>query len=206
MGGKPTVIVGWITSGVIRAEFVRSLLQLQVYKLENWYLGGVMDQISPYIEENRNMLVKEMLDGMRIDWLLMIDIDMSFNPVAVDRLHEFVEKGETIVAGIYHQWSEAAGKVPLSCMENPETKLYRFVKLEKPEYVDGGPAGFMLLNRKPLEAMRVVYGDNWFTRLPTPDGRYYGEDLSFCRRAKEQGYRILGVPNLEIRHMKAVPL
>jgi len=206
MGGKPTLIVAWVTSGVIRAEFVRSLLSLQVYDLQGWYFGGIMDQISPYIDENRNLLVKEMLDGTRIDWMLMVDIDVAFNPLAVDHLADYRERGETIIAGIYHQYSEEKGFVPLSFLENDDNHLYRSVKLKEAGYVDGAPAGFLLLNRKPLEEMRKVCGDNWFTRLPTPDGRYYGEDLSFCRRAKEHGYKIFAVPNLEIRHLKVVPI
>lgn len=205
MDEKPVVIVAWITGGSIRAEFVRSLLALQVYNLEHWYFGGIMDQISPYIDENRNMLAKEFLDGTTADWMLMVDIDMAFNPKVLDRLYEHVEKGEKIIAGIYHQYMNDQGLVPLSYMLNARD-LYEVVKLDGPTYVDGAPAGFMLLNREPLESMRKVYGDDWFTRLPTADGRYYGEDLSFCRRVKEQGLKVLGIPNLEIRHLKVIPI
>lgn len=206
-----TLLVGWVTSGTVRAEFVRSLLALQITPLEHWSLGGTIDQISSYIDENRNMLVREFLNGTHGDWLLMVDIDMLFNPKAVDEMHAYVEQGEGIIAGIYNtSISTRTGEptlVPLSYMVNPETDRYHSVKLDSAQYVDGAPAGFLLLSRKALELMEGLFGPHWFTRIETSEpGKMYGEDISFCRRAKQAGLNIMAVPKLGIRHLKIMPI
>ena len=211
MSEKPTILVGWVTSGVIRAEFVRSLLALQIYPLEKWILGGTMDQVSSYIDDNRNNLVRDFLKNTNGNWLLMVDIDMVFNPKAIDHLYEYVAKGEKIIAGIYNTViSSREGMpalVPLSYELNPETDRYSSVALDGPRYVDGAPAGFLLLRRSALELIELQSGPRWFSRSETNEpGVLYGEDLSFCRRAKRAGLNVLAVPKLEIRHLKVVPV
>lgn len=67
-----------------------------------------------------------------------------------------------------------------------------YLDLNKTHEIDACAGAFMLVKRSSGEAV------NWWDE----DYHWYGEDLDFCYRLKELGYKILYVPKVSIFHYK----
>lgn len=67
-----------------------------------------------------------------------------------------------------------------------------FSNLEKPHEIDACAGAFMLVRRKAGDEV------GWWDE----DYFWYGEDLDFCYRLKQKGWKIFFVPNVYILHYK----
>lgn len=163
------------------------------------------------LERARNAIVQSFLDEWpAAELLAFIDSDMGFRWVWMELLCQVVESDPErfpIVGGLCFSQrpvgagtAEAVKTAPYPTLYmagvNPETGLMGFNPIyEYPRdelvQVDGTGAAFVVIHRSILEKMRTEQGDAWFNPVTVKDneGRpsSFGEDLSFCIRARQAG-------------------
>lgn len=144
------------------------------------------------VANNRNRIAWKMLaDGA--DYVLMIDSDTvprGFNPL------DYVENDLDVLGFPNPTW-RANDECPISWFPAPPSDA-GLVEVEEM----GG--GCLLIARRVLEhpAMRGPFLDFW-----DADGlRIESEDQSFCRRAREAGFKVWCAMDRPIAHFKPVEL
>lgn len=140
--------------------------------------------IGSLIYESRNNFCKQALKT-KADYVLWLDSDMVFESDVMERMHRHMEDGKDIVSGLYFR--RRAPFTPVLYKELGGNGSY----VEYPDYpkdsvfeIGGCGFGCVMLKREVIEAVAFDSG-NWFEPC---DG--YGEDLSFCVRAKRAGFKI----------------
>ena len=152
------------------------------------------------IANGRNELTAMWLDQTEAPWMWMIDTDMGFPP---DTLSALIASANTVNAG-------AMGALCFSWRADVPDGYGGFVAKATPTMFDWDGQGFrvsctyprneavltsatgaacLLIHRSTAETIRREYGPEWWNPVRYPDGRFLGEDLSFCWRM-----RMLGIP------------
>src|SRR3990172_8359713 len=100
------------------------------------------------------------------------------------------------------------GEYLIKCLESLKRlkdELYFFLKndrlyhltnkdMTKPHEVDSVVGAFMLMRKSVLE--KVGYFDE--------DYFLYGEDIDLCFRVKKEGFKVMYVPQVKIKHVKGI--
>jgi len=216
-GEQPKIVV-CMPGASMSYTVVRSLLNLAAYMPKKYGMGSVMWSLAyhPYIWAARAMCLGWAYDVSldakpfkgEIDYthILWIDNDICFDPWMLDRLlkHDrdivgagYLEGGKNFLTGGYFN-DENVGSLNLLCA----------VQGEKLIEVDFIGLGFCLIKKGVFESMPATWfihkdGKN-FEGKPLP----YGEDVSFCKRVAEQGYKIYLDPIItnQIGHEKKTTL
>lgn len=186
-----------------------------------------------YVDQNRNRIVEKFM-ATDSEWLLQIDTDIEFQPTLLEHLLATAGSDKKVLAAsVPLGWSGAHGEPLPSCGLNRLSKPGQFVYVAEKDVtsaaiqVDAVASAVLLVHREVFEAIADREGRNWFLKMAIPDvndatsraawksnegpmrERKYlaiGEDISFCRRAEDAGYRswLAHVPG--VRHYKTVPL
>ena len=155
----------------------------------------------------RNAIVEVFLES-EYEYLFWIDTDVGFEADALSRLHAH---GKDIICGIYWATQEVtpddnfgfqihpAPCVYLSSKDKGVVPAYDLAEVGGLREVDAMGGGFCLIHRKVYEKI----GSAWYDLLPLPDGRYLAEDLSFCKRARDWGFKLWCDADLKTNHLKA---
>lgn len=153
------------------------------------------------IYDSRNKLAAAAVKA-EADYILWIDADMVFNPDALLKLMQDLDEGADIASGLYFRRAKPYTPVAFDKLEIPEGGPASFTNytgpLEGITEVGGVGFGFVLMRTDVLIDCFSVYG-TCFTPLAG-----FGEDLSFCWRARQQGYKIMldtGVKCGHVGHM-----
>ena len=141
----------------------------------------------------------------KADYVLWIDSDMVFpDTLLIDLLADLENEKKDIVAGVCHMRREPYKPVLWSKLrqglrptENESECLVDYPRDGLFE-VEGCGFGCILMKTEVIEAVRDKYGD-LFAPLPG-----YGEDLSFCIRARGCGYRIFVDPKVQVGHKSSI--
>lgn len=216
---REKVIVGWPDGGSVASLFCQSMLALSAFELtapsDRYALDGFSSRSGLYVQENRNGIVKALLDS-DADWLLQLDGDESFQPYLLRQLMEIADAAtRPIVVGLYTNVSVVdsdQGSIQIvNCIyEEAENGQYRPVEPPSdlaPFRVAAAGTGVMLTHRSVFEAMEYPWF--WLEMFENEDGtrQLMNEDLAFCRSATvERGYPIWCVPLAEVTHWKTLPL
>lgn len=161
----------------------------------------------------RNRLVVEFLDHHpECDWLWFCDTDMVFKP---DTLHRLVARAiecDVKILGALCVMITAEGAVPTMLIDD-DAAVTR-VMLDYEDNVIGEVAatgtGCLLIHRDVLEDMRIKGGGSihsWFgyDNYTTDAGEWQlGEDVSFCMRARRDGWKVYVDTTLHVGHHKGV--
>ena len=163
---------------------------------------GINTMKSPWIHQARNYLTSVFLTT-EYTHLLFIDSDVEFEPEAVLRM--MVAK-KNIVCTPYRIKAEALTK-QLYTVEFKDPKGILILAGGLVE-IEAGPTGLMLIDRKVFEKIiknrpdlklknKAIYAPgeshnfyyNFFS-FDFKDGYSIGEDISFCRLAKANGFKL----------------
>ena len=203
---KKLAIVVCMPGESISYTVVRSLLNLSAYAPKKYGIGSIMWSLAyhPYIWASRAMCLgwaydvsfdmKPFRGAVDYTHILWIDNDMRFDPWMLDRLlaHDedvvgagYLEVGRSfLTAGYFNE--DKVGSLDLLCK----------VQGEKLIEVDFIGMGFCLIKKGVFESIPAP----WFVPM---DGKNfegksipYGEDVSFCKRLAERGYKIYLDPNI----------
>lgn len=160
------------------------------------------------ITKARNNLVRNFMNSDCTD-LLFVDADVIINVEAVTRLLA-LSTNKDVVAGSYPRRA-ADSKFFLDFYLNEKKEL------EFDEHglmrVESVATGFMLIRRHVIEHMYEAHpewaysiGDEGEMEIAVfdfaiIDGQYIGEDYLFCRRAREEGFKIYLDPDISLPHI-----
>ena len=157
---------------------------------------------SPYVSKARNALTALFLRS-KYDYLLFIDADVEFNPEAVIRM--LVTKKDIILTPYRVKFPQDVNIAKYS-VSFPDDKNVNILPGDLVE-ISEGPAGLMLIHRKvfeflmdscprlkikhPFQKESDPYLYNfWDTTFDMYQGLWRGEDISFCRLARDYGFKI----------------
>lgn len=172
---------------MVAAGFAQSLAMLQKGGNET----AIMFQVGSLIYEARNKLTKQAIK-MGADWTMWFDSDMIFQP---DTMIKLLEHNAPIVSGAYFRRSPP---YHLVAFDECDTKNRKWTDLKLPtETVKCGGVGFgcVLVKTDVLFDVAAKF-QTWFEPM-----NGFGEDLSFCWRARECGYDILLDPSITCGHI-----
>jgi hypothetical protein len=160
------------------------------------------------ISKARNKLVRNFMESDCTDFLF-VDADVIINVEAVTRLLA-LSSDKDVVAGTYPRRADDA-KFFLDFylsddkqLEFDENGLMR---------VESAPTGFMLIRRHVIQHMMDTHpewryagdgdGEDEYAIFDflLIDGQYIGEDYAFCRRAREEGFKIYLDPMISLPHI-----
>lgn len=172
-------------TGQIHTHTVASLLRLsrEEYKFSfNMIIGSC-------IAQNRNECVQDALDD-DVDYILWVDSDMTFEP---NNLKQLLADDKDIVTGLYFTRKQPVEPVIYSMVDDSE--YYASIKdYDKNAMfkVGGCGGGFVLVK---TDVYKKIEKD-WYSIIGN-----IGEDLSFCRRALENGYDIWCDTTVKLGHV-----
>lgn len=172
---------------MVATGFAQSLAMLQKGGNET----AIMFQVGSLIYEARNKLAKQAIK-MGADWTMWFDSDMIFPPETMIKL---LEHNAPIVSGAYFRRSPP---YHLVAFDECDTKNRKWTDLKLPaETVSCGGVGFgcVLVKTDVLFDVAAKF-QTWFEPM-----NGFGEDLSFCWRARECGYDILLDPSISCGHV-----
>lgn len=173
------------------------------------------------IPSARNVTTRRALNFPGVEWVLWIDSDMGFEPDTLDRLLEAADPDERPIVGglcfaqLYEQ-DDVSGFVPAT---SDAPTLYTFVPgtnvferwsdWPRGEVVecDATGAAMLLVHRSVFDKIAEDGGcDCWFTLIDHPRQggpiEHFGEDVSFCLRARGNGFKVHVDTSVKTSHLK----
>lgn len=163
-------------------QFVKSLLRVP---------NKVVTAEGPYIYANRNLLLQKA--KYEQDAILMIDADIVFTPQDVERIEELL-KTHDIVSGLY-----VVGQDPYPpCVYKRVEGDYMLTEVKEGlNEVDAIGGGFVGISKDAVQKLpNEAFNDIWEGEVK------HGEDISFCHRAKELGYKIHLDSSIKVGHIR----
>lgn len=221
---REKVALCWVDPGNVSGRFMASVMDA-MYVSEEGYgpkiVGHVRVESGPRIATARNALVRQFLkkeEWKDAEWLLMMDADMTFNPTAIARIFDGVrnENGQItqpIVGGLCFGGGHSTIVPTMYRIVDPSTNNGEAVEFitdfEDGELVevDATGAAFILIHRGVLEQMSLAHEDPapWFAESIYL-GREFGEDWTFCIRARSMGLPIYVNTAVKIGHLKSIEM
>ena len=177
----------------VQTEFAQSLMRMKlVGEVQHAFLSCSL------IYKSRNDLA-DMAIQAGADYVLWLDSDVIFpSTLMVDLMADM--EGRDMVTGIYHMrrppfkpviWKKLRQGIVPADNENEDWDDYPKDGIFE---IDGCGFGCVMMRASMLQPIVDRYHD-LFSPLPG-----YGEDLSFCVRAKSCGFKIHADPKLQIGH------
>lgn len=165
---------------MVATPFAQSLATLN--RVGNCKVSFMMSSL---IYDSRNKLAKQALET-EADYVMWFDSDMVFEPNTLERL---LEDDKDIVSGLYFRRVQPFTPVLFdSCEVDSEgiCKMNDCQNYPKDSLFEVAGIGFgcVLVKTDVFLDMFAKYGDCF-----TPIGKF-GEDISFCYKARELGYKI----------------
>lgn len=180
----------------VAAPFAQSLATLN--KVGECAVGF---QIGSLIYTARNDFCKKTISG-NYDALMFFDSDMIFPSDTLERMIAHVEDGMDIVTGLYFKRRSPFDPVLYKSLEyDPATQQRSWEELKtlpesrNPFEVAGCGMGCCIITKRVLLDLLLNY-QTWFSPFEP-----FGEDLAFCLRAREQGYKIMCDPEISLGHV-----
>ncbi len=170
--------------------FVRSILKLPPKYAFKEYQGCLVDKNRNYIWEEMKLDNKENPSD-----LLFIDSDIIFEPEDVATIENDL-KTYDIITGLYivkaWDWSAA--------IFEKINGNYEFTKGKEGIFeVEACGGGFMGISRSIINSLNMPKEPFSFIR----EGNIvHGEDVSFCQRVREAGFKIYCDSSIKVGHMK----
>lgn len=192
--------------GSLRIEMVESLLSLFGSKELRARAGAIrfINIAGLYVPMNRDYLARRALeDGA--NWMLTVDSDMSFDAFDVLELLRSTDvEGDPdvrVVGGLYVA-PLRDGMAPVAWTRFQDERLSLDAEGMQPVEVVG--TGLLLVHRSVLMDVLAKFG-TVFDYAPDYE-ETHGEDVNFCRRAREVGHQ--PYVNMDVRagHVKDVHL
>ena len=193
------ILIGTPIKDMLPDGYVESLVKMILYTQKQGHEIEYMTQYGA-LYNARDMICKRAIRG-NFDYMLMIDSDQTFPEDALCRM---LARDADIVTGVY-VGKEPEHKPVLFTELYKETSEYApysrkrgLDECMKTDYfeVAGCGAGFFLVKEHVVRVMRIHQHD-WFKPYAG-----LGEDVSFCQRAREMGFKIMADNSFRIGHIK----
>lgn len=178
----------------VPAPFCQSLAQLQ--KIGECYLAMQMGSL---IYTSRNTLAT-MAIQQEMDYVLWLDSDMVFDPDTLVRMMDTLQKNDLdILSGLYFRRTAPYSPVLFDKLEvrhDATCSWSEFTSIPDHLFEVGGCGfGCVLMKVDPFIDVQARFG-NMFAPIGNT-----GEDLAFCWRARECGYKVMCDPSILCGHV-----
>lgn len=198
MTKNPKITVGMCTGGTVRAETVTSLVSNLINCAQADMAPNLLFQIGGYVDINRNKIVEEARKSGTTH-LMFVDNDMIFPEDGVMRLfkHDKDIIGANYNVRLDPTSAEASGPTvkmlqdgkPVSMLSKDfPTELFECYALA---------TGFMMINMRVFDKLKMPYFEAWQDK----DGTHHTEDIDFCRKAGEAGFKVWCDPTIKMGHI-----
>lgn len=183
----------------VPAQFAHSLAALTSYGIEDTQIS-VWFNLGSLVYTSRNEIAKRaLLDEAEL--VMWFDSDMVFNPdTLLKMLKTLDDNNADMVTGIYYRRTPPFTPTIFQTMDIDETKQ-EAVWTEVPEIpaepFEVAACGFGCVLMR-AEMFVAVFGK--FGNMFSPIGNV-GEDIAFCWRARQCGYKILADPSIPLGHV-----
>ena len=150
------------------------------------------------IYESRNKIAKEAI-SQQADYIMWFDSDMVLPKDTIPRMIKHMEEGCDIVSGLYFRRAVPFSPVLFkNYKEEGENIVWdNYDDYPKESFFEIAGCGFGCVMMKTEILLDLVLNyQNWFMPL-----KNCGEDLSFCYRAKELGYKIYCDSTIKCGHV-----
>ena len=175
------VLIAIPSMDIVPTQFCMSLARLN--KVGECILDNIASSL---IYDARNKLAMHAVKA-EAEYVMWLDSDMVFNPDIMERLMKDLDEGRDIVSGLYFRRAAPFTPVAFSKIDcSGETCVHEDYKgsLSGIHEVEGIGFGCVLMKSDVLFESFSKYG-TCFSPINS-----VGEDLSFCWRARELGYKI----------------
>lgn len=153
--------------------------------------------ISSLIYDARNQLAAQALKA-EADYILWLDSDMIVPPDVIPRMLKHMENGKDFVSGIYFRRRAPFAPVLYSRIDREGHADFNDYPEDTVFEIAGAGFGCCMTRVSMLEDIALNFKD-WFTPFNN-----YGEDLSFCLRALECGYKLYCDSTIKCGHVGTV--
>lgn len=182
----------------VPAQFANSIATLTSYGIEGVEIS-LRFNLGSLVYTSRNYLALMAMQD-EADLIMWFDSDMVFNPDTLLRLLKDIDDGADFVTGVYYRRTSPFTPTLFSKLDINEEGVAIWDQIE--EVPDKGlfevaGCGFGCVLMK-TDVARDVFKK--FGRLFSPIGEV-GEDLSFCWRARECGYKLMCDPDIPLGHV-----
>ena len=184
------LLIGIPTMDFVHVEFMKCLCAL-IQRLRDEKVNYTLDINSGTLVYLARERIAHRAINEEYTHVLWLDSDMIFTPNILDDL---MFSGKGFVTGIYH----ARRKGYASC-------IFKSIEINKIERFDEYPSetfeiagcgfGCVLVETEILKAVCLTKG-TCFTPLKS-----LGEDIAFCQRAREMGYKLYCEPSVVCGHI-----
>jgi GT2 family glycosyltransferase len=193
------VAIGFVHGDLVYARFMKSVID------EMCRDGSILieEHSEPYIDKARNIVVDRFLASGR-EWLLTVDTDIILPACVVTRL---MARNQPLIGAlinvnedkpfpqIYHRVADlGTGGFGVFLVQH---------KYEPGELIkaDATGAGCMLIHRDVFEAIPGRPPFRWYQHEPI-GLEMFGEDFTFCKRAKAAGFQLYIDTAVHAGHIK----
>jgi hypothetical protein len=214
---KPHVNLMICTPGhSMMAEYVKSLLGWNALANEKKITWGFSTGYSSHVADAREITIsgtkqnsltetRPFEGNLTYDKLMWIDSDIEFLPQDILKLYE---SDKDIVTGAYLL---ANGDVmAFRSYETGPLTIKDVEELRDYEEVTAAGFGFICVKQGVFESLSRPWFQSAVTKVTLNDVEYdmpiMGEDVSWCHRAKEKGYKIYLDPLVKVNHHKMMKL
>ena len=182
----------------VPAPFAHSLAWLASYGIEDTEIS-IWFNVGSLIYTSRDAIAKKALLD-EADLVMWFESDMVFAPDTLKRLLEFIDNGADMVTGVYYRRTPPFSPVLFKTMDlNEEGTAFNWTEFETipTEPFEVGACGFgcVLMRTEIFASVFAKYGQ-MFTPIAN-----CGEDIAFCWRAREIGYKIIADPSISLGHV-----
>ena len=182
----------------VPAQFANSIATLTSYGIEGVEIS-LRFNLGSLVYTSRNYLALMAMQD-EADLIMWFDSDMVFNPDTLLRLLKDIDDGADFVTGVYYRRTAPFTPTLFSKLDINKEGVAIWDQIE--EVPDKGlfevaGCGFGCVLMK-TDIARDVFKK--FGRLFSPIGEV-GEDLSFCWRARECGYKLMCDPDIPLGHV-----
>lgn len=181
----------------VPAQFANSIATLASYGIEGIEIS-LRFNLGSLVYNSRNELAK-MAISEGADLMMWFDSDMVFNPDTLLRLLKVLDDGNDFVTGVYYRRTAPFTPTIFKTLDIDENNNATWTEFEEvPEGLfEVAGCGFGCVLMKTEIAMSVF---SKFNRMFSPIGEV-GEDLSFCYRARQCGYKLIADPSIRLGHV-----
>lgn len=190
------LLIGVPTLDYVNADFVKCLTRL-LMKLKDENIDfDLMIESGTLVYLARERIARKALDD-HFTHVLWLDSDMIFN---VDILEKLMASGKDFVTGIYHARRKGYGSCIFKSIE-PDIGVERFEEYPE-ELFQIAACGFgCVLTSSYLLSNVYLHNNTCFTPLP-----WLGEDIAFCKRATDLGFKLWCEPSVVCGHIGLTPI
>lgn len=202
---------------MMESEYVKSLVATLNYlhsqNITYVYLNEYSSQVSAARESTimgsryLNAFATKPLNGqLTYDKIIWIDSDISWTP---EQFMQLYESKYDIVSGLYYNEEHT----PVFAF-NEEDIYFDHESLKHKQYpfeIFGAGFGFIAIKSGVFERISRPWFDAVFQKIENEDKTKeifvpWGEDLSWCKKAREQGFKIYLDPSIKVYHHKKIAL